>query len=75
MERMFDDMEKHPEDSRNNREMDCESFLWNERLILSDLWLAFLAFTRKANRVQPKIHYEIHALFHCLSFGFSCPSS
>ena len=29
MERMFDDMEKHPEDSRNNREMDCESSLCN----------------------------------------------
>ena len=27
MERMFDDMEKHPEDSRNNWEMDCESYL------------------------------------------------
>ena len=25
MERMFDDMGKHPKDSRNNREMDCES--------------------------------------------------
>ena len=29
MERMFDDMEKHPEDSRNNWEMDCESSLCN----------------------------------------------
>ena len=26
MERMFDAMEKHPKDSRNNREMDCESY-------------------------------------------------
>ena len=29
MERMFDDMEKHPEDLRNNRELDCEFVLWN----------------------------------------------
>ena len=31
MERMFDDMEKYPEDPRNNREMDCESSLWSEQ--------------------------------------------
>ena len=27
---MFDDMEKHPEDPRNNREMDCESSLYSK---------------------------------------------
>ena len=29
MDRMFDDMEKHPEDFRNNLELDCEFVLWN----------------------------------------------
>ena len=51
MDRMFDDMEKHPEDFRNNWELDCEFVLWSRRLILPDLWLAFLANARKADHV------------------------
>jgi hypothetical protein len=30
MEMTFDDMEKHPKDSRNIWEMDCESYLWSQ---------------------------------------------
>ena len=35
-----DDMEKHPEYSRNNREMDCESYLWSQHFDLNlEGWL------------------------------------